>query len=150
MDILQPPTYVYIDPGEIQCWPPKEVEDAISAAQIEYPDFLEGIAGLLVTRSPRFAQDLAPYLSSYFHEHNFERPLTPDEHARLAGMIENPDSIVVAEFERLTPLVLLKACTLAVETFIQNRPTWVLKAIPHFHKIKDSVLVEAPSVAGLS
>lgn len=137
---IQPPTYHYIDPYEIQCWPPKEVEDAIAQAGIEYPDLLEGVAALLVTRSPRFAQDLAPYMESYFHEHNFDRPLTPVEDAGLRSMIANPETMVVEEFKRLVPMVLLKATTLAVETFIQNRPAWVLKAVPQFSTIKQAVL----------
>jgi hypothetical protein len=138
--ITEPPQYIYIDPYEIQCWPPKEVEDAIAQAGIEYPDLLEGVAGLLVSRSPRFAQDLAPYLESYFHEHNFDRPLSPVELAGLKAMIGNPDSLVVEEFKRLVPMVLLKATTLAVETFIQNRPGWVLKAVPQFATIKSAVM----------
>jgi hypothetical protein len=138
--ITEPPQYIYIDPYEIQCWPPKEVEDAIAQAGIEYPDLLEGVAGLLVSRSPRFAQDLAPYLESYFHEHNFDRPLSPVEDAGLRSMIANPDSLVVDEFKRLVPMVLIKATTLAVETFIQNRPGWVLKAVPQFATIKSAVM----------
>ncbi|MNS20122.1 hypothetical protein D3C72_518540 [compost metagenome] len=137
---LEPPTYVYIDPYEIQCWPPKEVEDAIAQAGIEYADLLEGVAALLVSRSPRFAQDLAPYLESYFHEHNFDRPLTPVEHAGLRSMMANPETMVVEEFRRLVPLATQKATTLAVETFIQNRPSWVLKAVPQFSTIKQAVL----------
>lgn len=136
----QPPTYLYIDPYEIQCWPPKEVEDAIAQAGIEYPDLLEGVAALLITRSPRFAQDLAPYMESYFHEHNFDRPLTPVEVAGLRSMIADPESLVVEEFKRLVPMVLLKATTLAVETFIQNRPSWVLKAVPQFATIKQAII----------
>lgn len=138
--LFEVPTYRYIDPGEIQAWPPKEVEEAIAAAGLDYADFLDGIAGLLIQRSPRFAQDLAPFLESYFHDHNFERPLTPDEQDRLREMIDNPEVIELAEFERLVPIVIHKATTLAVETFIQNRPAWVLKAIPHFTKIKQDVL----------
>ncbi|MFN3432190.1 MAG: hypothetical protein ACK46X_19855 [Candidatus Sericytochromatia bacterium] len=137
---LEPPTYVYIDPYEIQCWPPKEVEDAIAQAGIEYADLLEGVAALLVSRSPRFAQDLAPYLESYFHEHNFDRPLTPVENAGLRSMMANPETMVVEEFRRLVPLATAKATTLAVETFIQNRPGWVLKAVPQFSTIKQAVL----------
>ena len=135
----EPPTYVYIDPYEIQCWPPKEVEAAIAQAGIEYPDLLEGVAGLVGTRSPRFAQDLAPSMESYFHEHNVERPLTPVEDAGLRSMIANPETLVVEEFKRLVPMVLLKATTLAVETFIQTRPSWVLKAVPQFSTIKQAV-----------
>lgn len=138
--LFELPTYHFIDPGEIQCWPPKEVEEAIEAAGIEYPDFLEGIAGLLTQRSPRFAQDLAPFLASYFHEHNFDRPLSEDEHTRIAGMIEDPEQVDVEMLRATVPIVLLKACTLAVETFIQNRPGWVLKAIPHFNTIKKEVV----------
>jgi hypothetical protein len=136
----EPPTYIFIDPYEIQCWPPKEVESAIAEAGIEYPDLLEGVAALLVSRSPRFAQDLAPYLESYFHEHNFDRPLTPVELAGLKAMMANPEDLVVDEFKRLVPMVILKATTLAVETFIQNRPAWVLKAVPQFSTIKSAVL----------
>jgi hypothetical protein len=136
----QPPTYQYIDPYEIQCWPPKEVEDAIAQAGIEYPDLLEGVAALLVSRSPRFAQDLAPYLESYFHEHNFDRPLTPVELAGLKAMMANPEDLVVDEFKRLVPLVILKATTLAVETFIQNRPAWVRTAVPQFSTSRSAVL----------
>lgn len=138
--LFEIPTYRYIDPGEIQAWPPKEVEEAIAQAGLDYADFLDGIAGLLVQRSPRFAQDLAPYMDSYFHDHNFDRPLTPVEEAGLRAMIADPEKIVLAEFERLVPIVIHKATTLAVETFIQNRPGWVLKAIPHFTKIKHDVL----------
>lgn len=137
---IQPPTYIYIDPYEIQCWPPKEVEDAIAQAGIEYPDLLEGVAALLLTRSPRFAQDLAPYMESYFHPHNLDRPLSPVEDAGLRSMMANPESLVVDEFKRLVPMVLLKATTLAVETFIQNRPSWVLKAVPQFSTIKQAII----------
>lgn len=138
--ITEPPTYIFIDPYEIQCWPPKEVEEAIAQAGIEYPDLLEGVAGLLVSRSPRFAQDLAPYMESYFHEHNFDRPLTPVELAGLKAMMANPEDMVVEEFRRLVPMVLLKATTLAVETFVQNRPGWVLKAVPQFATIRSAVI----------
>lgn len=133
------PAYQYIDPGEIQCWPPKEVEEAIAAAKIDYAEFLDNIAGLLVSRSPRFAQDLAPFLESYFHEHNFSQPLSPVERAGLLAMIKDPETLVTDEFRRLVPVVIAKACTLAVETFIQNRPGWVLKAIPQFSTIKQAV-----------
>ncbi|MFP5503864.1 MAG: hypothetical protein ACLGIN_15350 [Candidatus Sericytochromatia bacterium] len=138
--LFEIPTYRYIDPSEIQAWPPKEVEEAIEKAGIDYAEFLDGVTGLLIQRSPRFAQDLCPYLESYFHEHNFERPLTEDEESRLRGMIENPETIEVSLFRDLAPIVLLKACTLASETFIQNRPGWVLKAIPHFTTIQKEVL----------
>jgi hypothetical protein len=138
--LFEVPSYLYIDPGEIQCWPPKEVEEAIQAAGIDYAEFIDNIAGLLVQRSPRFAQDLAPFLESYFHEHNFTQPLTPVEQAGLAAMIANPETLVVEEFKRLVPVVIAKACTLAVETFVQNRPTWVLKAIPQFSTIKQAVV----------
>jgi hypothetical protein len=40
----------------------------------------------------------------------------------------------------LVPLATQKATTLAVETFIQNRPSWVLKAVPQFSTIKQAVL----------
>jgi hypothetical protein len=135
-----PPSYVFIDPYEIQCFPPREVDEAMTTAGIEYPDLLEAIAGLLQTRSPRFAQDLCPFLDSYMHEHNFERPLTPEEEAGLRAMIANPDTIDVRAFERLVPNVLLKACTLATETFVQKRPSWVLKALPHMNTIKRVVV----------
>ena len=46
----------YIDPFEIQCFPPREVDEAMSSAGVEYPDLLEAIAGLLQTRSPRLRQ----------------------------------------------------------------------------------------------
>ncbi|HEY9724721.1 MAG TPA: hypothetical protein V6D47_22150 [Oscillatoriaceae cyanobacterium] len=138
--LFEVPTYRFIDPGEIQAWPPKEVEEAIAQAGLDYADFLDGIAGLLVQRSPRFAQDLAPFMASYFHEHNFDRPITPVEEAGLRAMLADPEKIVLTEFERLVPIVIHKATTLAVETFIQNRPTWVLKAIPHFTKIKHDLL----------
>jgi hypothetical protein len=137
--LFELPTYQYIDPGEIQCWPPKEVEDAIAVAGIEYPDFLEGVAGLLIQRSARFAQDLCPFLESYFHEHNFDPPISEADQARLRAMIDNPESIDALEFRRLAPIVIAKATTLAVETFIQNRPGWVMKAIPQFGTIKQAV-----------
>lgn len=137
--LFEIPTYQYIDPGEIQCWPPKEVEEAITQAGIEYPDFLEGVAGLLIQRSPRFAQDLCPFLESYFHDHNFDPPISEPDQARLRAMIDNPDTIDALEFRRLAPIVISKATTLAVETFIQNRPGWVLKAIPQFGTIRQVV-----------
>ena len=43
-------------------------------------------------------------------------------------------------FGRLVPNVLLKACTLATETFVQKRPSWVLKALPHMNTIKKVTL----------
>lgn len=134
------PQFRYVDPSEIQCWPPTEVEEALSRAAIPYPELLEGIAGLLIARSPRFAQDLAPFFVTYFHPHNFERALSAEEEAKLRGMIERPETIELAEFERLAPIVLHKSCTLAVETFIQNRPAWVLKAIDNFEQIRGGVL----------
>lgn len=138
--LFEIPTFQYIDPSEIQAWPPKEVEEAIEAAGIDYAEFLDGVTGLLIQRSPRFAQDLCPYLESYFHEHNLETPLSEADMARLQGMIQDPETIEVEAFRTLAPIVLLKACTLATETFIQNRPGWVLKAIPHFTTIRKEVM----------
>jgi hypothetical protein len=131
-----PPTYAFIDPFEIQCFPPREVDEAMTAVGVEYPDLLEAIAGLLQTRSPRFAQDLCPYLESYMHEHNYTRPLAEAEEAQLRAMIAEPETVDVTAFERLVPNVLLKACTLATETFVQKRPSWVLKALPNLNLIK--------------
>lgn len=131
--------FTYIDPFEIQGWPPKEVEEAISAAGVEYVDLLEGIAGLLLTRSPRFACDLAPMFNSYLHAHNYERPLTAEEEAKVRAMIADPETVDVAYVRGIAPLVMLKATTLAVETFIQNRPGWVLKAIPQLSTIRAAV-----------
>ena len=54
-------------------------------------------------------------------------------------MIDNPETIDTVEFKRLAPIVIAKATTLAVETFIQNRPGWVLKAIPQFGTIRQVV-----------
>lgn len=134
------PHFRYVDPCEIQCWPPTEVEEALARSAIQYPELLEGIAGLLIARSPRFAHDLAPFFVTYFHPHNFEKPLAPDEEQLLRGMIEQPETIDLEVFERLAPIVLHKSCTLAVETFIQNRPAWVLKAIENFGQIRTSIL----------
>lgn len=130
--------YQYIDPYEIQSFPPREVDEAITAVGIEYSELIDWIAGLLSNRSPRFAQDLAPYLASYFHDHNFPRPLSEDESACLCAMLADPEKVKVETFRAIVPKVLLKACTLAVETFIQNRPSWVLKAIPQFVAIRQS------------
>ena len=135
-----PPTYAFIDPFEIQCFPPREVDEAMSEIGVEYPDLLEAIAGLLQTRSPRFAQDLCPFLESYMHEHNFGRPLSEKEEAGLRAMIANPETIDVTAFETLVPDVLMKACTLATETFVQKRPSWVLKALPKLTLIKKVVI----------
>lgn len=141
------PTFIYIDPYEIQCWPPQEVDDAISAKGIEYPDLLDAIAGLLVSRSPRFAQDLCPFLASYMHDHNYTQPVTEAEIAMLQAMIEAPETVDVTAFKRLVPLVLQKATTLATETFVQKRPSWVLKALPHLNVIRGLVGVgEQPAV----
>ncbi len=139
--LFELPTYAFIDPYEIQCFPPKEVDEAMEKSGIEYPDLLEAIAGLLQTRSPRFNQDLCPFLESYFHEHNFTTPLSAEDDTRLRAMIADPESIDVKAFETLAPNVLLKACTLAVETFVQKRPSWVLKAIPHMNTIVKKVLI---------
>lgn len=142
--LFEPPTYVFIDPFEIQCFPPREVDEAMTAAGVEYPDLLETIAGLLQTRSPRFAQDLCPFLESYMHEHNFTRPLAPAEEEQLRAMIASPETVDVGAFERLVPMVLQKACTLATETFVQKRPAWVLKALPKLGTIQKHMLkVEA-------
>lgn len=131
--------FTFIDPFEIQGWPPKEVEEAIAAAGVEYVDLLEGIAGLLLTRSPRFACDLAPMFNSYLHSHNYERPLTAEEEGRIRAMIADPEIVDVEYVRGIAPLVVLKATTLAVETFIQNRPGWVMKAIPQLGNIKAAV-----------
>jgi hypothetical protein len=131
-----PPPYEYIDPYEIQCFPPREVDEAMEKKGVEYPDLLEAIAGLLQTRSPRFAQDLCPFLESYMHEHNFITPLSAPDEARLRDMIAHPETVEVALFARLVPNVLLKASTLATETFVQTRPGWVLKALPQLNTIK--------------
>ena len=138
------PQFLYIDPFEIQCWPPQEVDDALTKLGVEYPDLLDAIAGLLVSRSPRFAQDLCPFLESYMHDHNFPAPLAPADEERLRAMIANPETIVVTEFSRLVPLVLQKATTLATETFVQKRPSWVLKALPHLGTIRGVVGVSGP------
>lgn len=130
----------YIDPYEIQAFPPREVDEAIARAGIEYAELIDGIAGLLLSRSPRFAQDLAPYLASYFHDHNMPPSLPPEARAILADMIADPETVCVDTFRSFAPVVLLKACTLAVETFIQNRPGWVLKAIPQFTSIRQTLL----------
>ena len=61
--------------------------------------------------------------------------------AAATRTVADPESLVVDEFKRLVPMVLLKATTLAVETFIQNRPGWVLKAVPQFATIKSAVTV---------
>lgn len=143
--LTETPTYRFIDPYEIQCFPPKDVDDAMAAAGVDYPDLLEGIAGLLVSRSPRFAQDLVPFLESYFHEHNFSQPLSEFEEAMLRGMIASPTTIDVKSFERLVPEVLLKATTLAVETFVQTRQGWVLKAMAHLDKIRDALALAEPT-----
>ena len=137
------PQFLYIDPYEIQCWPPQEVDDAMTKIGVQYPDLLDAIAGLLVQRSPRFAQDLCPFLASYMHEHNFTAPVSPVDEARLRAMIEQPETIVVTEFARLCPLVLQKATTLATETFVQKRPGWVLKALPHLGMIRNIAGVPA-------
>jgi hypothetical protein len=134
--LFEPLTYEFIDPYEIQCFPPREVDEAMEKTGVEYPDLLEAIAGLLQTRSPRFAQDLCPFLESYMHEHNFSQPLAPADEERLRAMLLNPETVEVAQFARLVPNVLLKACTLATETFVQNRPGWVLKALPQLNTIK--------------
>lgn len=131
--------FTYIDPFEIQGWPPKEVEEAIAVAGVPYVDLLEGIAGLLLTRSPRFACDLAPMFNSYMHPHNYERPLSSEEESRIRAMIADPEIVDVDYVRERAPLVVLKATTLAVETFIQNRPGWVLKAIPQLANIKAAV-----------
>lgn len=144
---VEVPQFLYIDPFEIQCWPPQEVDDALTKLGVEYPDLLDAIAGLLVSRSPRFAQDLCPFLESYMHDHNFTVPLAPADEARLRAMIAAPETIVVTEFARLAPLVLQKATTLATETFVQKRPSWVLKALPHLGMIRGIVGVgERPAV----
>lgn len=136
---LEVPPFIYIDPYEIQCWPPQEVDDAMAQAGIEYAYLLDAIAGLLVTRSPRFAQDLCPFLASYLHDHNFTQPVTPADLARLQAMIEQPETVDVQAFASLVPLVLQKATTLATETFVQKRPSWVLKALPHLGVIRGIV-----------
>ena len=138
------PTFIYIDPYEIQCWPPQEVDDAMTKAGIDYADLLDAIAGLLVSRSPRFAQDLCPFLASYMHDHNFTQPVSEADVARLQAMIADPETVDVKEFQRLVPLVIQKATTLAVETFVQKRPSWVLKALPHLGLIRG--IVGAPAV----
>jgi hypothetical protein len=70
------------------------------------------------------------------HEHNYTSPLSEAEEARLRGMIADPETVDVTAFEQLVPNVLLKACTLATETFVQKRPSWVLKALPKLNLIK--------------
>jgi hypothetical protein len=140
------PTFIHIDPYEIQCWPPQEVDEAMTRIGVEYPYLLDAIAGLLVSRSPRFAQDLCPFLASYMHDHNFTQPLSPVEEAGLRAMIENPEIIDVKEFQRLVPLVIQKATTLATETFVQKRPSWVLKALPHLGVIQSIAGSAGPAV----
>ena len=137
---FEPPSYVYIDPYEIQCFPPKEVDEAMVEAGVEYPDLLEALAGLLQTRSSRFAQEVCPFLESYMHEHNFSQPLAPGEEERLRAMIADPETVDVKLFASLVHMVLLKACTLATETFVQQKPGWVLKALPHMSTIRKVTL----------
>lgn len=140
------PQFIYIDPYEIQCWPPQEVDDAMGRAGIEYPYLLDAIAGLLVSRSPRFAEDLCPFLESYLHEHNFTGPVSEDDLNRMRTMIALPSTVDLKFFDRLVPLVLQKATTLATETFVQKRPGWVLKALPHLSKIGGIVGVSVQPV----
>jgi hypothetical protein len=144
------PTFIYIDPYEIQCWPPQEVDEAMGKLGIEYPSLLDAIAGLLVSRSPRFAEDLCPFLESYLHAHNFPGPVTEDDLNRMRAMIALPSTVDLQLFERVVPLVLQKATTLATETFVQKRPSWVLKALPHLPKIGGIVGVNvAPASSSL-
>ena len=145
--VFDVPTYRFIDPYEIQCFPPTDVDSAMASSGVAYPDLLEAIAGLLVSRSPRFAQDLVPFLESYFHEHNYSRPLSEFEEASLRGMITVPETIDLRSFEEMLPNVLLKATTLAVETFVQKRPGWVLKAMPHLGKIRDALGMDSLDMA---
>lgn len=132
--------YLYVDPQEIQSWPPDAVAAAMAAADLAYADLLEGLAELLITRSPRFVGDLAPYLTSYFHAHNVVRPLGDVEYASLAAMLDDPSTLDWEEFRRVVPTVFTKACTLAVESFVQEKPGWVVKAIDRFPATRRTLL----------
>lgn len=140
--------YLYVDPKEIQGWPPDALAAAMASADLSYVDLLEGMAELLLSHSPRFLEALARCLTSYFHAHNVERPLGDAEYASLAAMLDDPSTLDWEEFRRVVPGVFAKACTLAVESYVQERPNWVIKAIDRIPSTRRTLLASRRDPGG--
>jgi hypothetical protein len=109
-----------IDPDEVQAWPPEELEPALASTGQDYPAALERLAAALLVSEPGFREARDACLASYMHPHNFLTPLAPEVEEQLRLMLEAPHTLDVSCFEHWVPLVVRKATTLAVETWVHG------------------------------
>ncbi|MEB3329312.1 MAG: hypothetical protein VKQ33_08790 [Candidatus Sericytochromatia bacterium] len=109
-----------IDPDEVQAWPPEALEPVLTRTGEDYPTALERLAIELLGTTPAFRAARDACLASYMHPHNFPQTLDPEVEERLRVMLEAPDALDVSCFERWVPLVVRKANTLAVETWVHD------------------------------
>lgn len=109
-----------IDPDEVQAWPPEELEPVIARSGTDYPGLLERLATRLLESQPDFRTARDACFASYLHPHNVLTPLEPEVEERLREMVEGHQAIDAAWFERWVPLVVRKANTLAVETWVHG------------------------------
>ena len=109
-----------IDPDEVQAWPPEELEPVIAGSGTDYPGLLEQLAIRLLASEPGFREARDACFASYLHPHNFLTPLEPEVEERLREMVEGNQAIDATWFERWVPLVVRKANTLAVETWVHG------------------------------
>lgn len=111
----------WIDPQEIQAWPPPELAKTLERVGLNYAIFLDRLAGQLLASDPCFGAQREACLAAYLHSHNLNPPLETECVERLNMMLEKPELLDFKCFERWAPLVVLKATTLATETFLHER-----------------------------
>jgi hypothetical protein len=109
-----------IDPDEVQAWPPEELEPVLARTGGDYAAALERLAIQLLANMPAFRVARDACLASYMHPHNFPSALAPEDEERLRVMLEAPEALDVSCFEQAVPLVVRKANTLAVETWVHD------------------------------
>ncbi|MEB3198187.1 MAG: hypothetical protein VKP62_13385 [Candidatus Sericytochromatia bacterium] len=119
-----------IDPGEIQAWPPEPVAQVLASCGRDYAYLLERLARHLMRAEPDFRASRQACLAAYLHPHNVLAPLDSERFEYLQGMLEAPDTLDMALFETWVPLVVLKATTLATETYVHNHLDQVVAAVP--------------------
>ncbi|MEB3221071.1 MAG: hypothetical protein VKS61_03240 [Candidatus Sericytochromatia bacterium] len=120
MTRTEAPACHVIDPDEVQAWPPDELKPVLARTGQDYPCALERLATQLLASAPAFRAARDACLASYMHPHNFLTPLAPAEEDHLRAMLEQPHTLDASCFERWVPLVVRKANTLAVETWVHG------------------------------
>lgn len=111
----------WIDPQEIQAWPPAGLAELLERSGLDYVTFLDRLAAQLVAHDPGFGAQREVCLAAYLHPHNFDPPLEAERLERLSAMLETRELLDFQCFERWAPLVVLKATTLATETYLHER-----------------------------